>query len=63
MGIRNRNSSERFARAITRPFPALQDGAVPERAVFIGVTMWPAVNRNRQNIATRIEAALSQYPC
>jgi hypothetical protein len=43
-------------RATRRPFPALQDGAVPERAVFIGVAMWPEVDRNRQNIATRIES-------
>src|ERR1700735_239941 len=60
IGVRNGNPPEALSCDIARPFP-LRPVRVPQRVVFVGISMGPAVNRNRLYIAGRIKTAATQH--
>src|SRR5208282_2929146 len=57
VGVRNRQASEGFARHLARRFAAFQPELVEQRIVFIRVAVGPAVHRDFEDVASRIESS------
>src|SRR5689334_916899 len=61
-GVRvgNRDPSKRLARDFARGDAALEPEFIPQRVVFVGVSMRPAVHRDGRNVARRIKTTRTQ---
>src|SRR5258708_239211 len=57
IGVGDGQTAKRFARNFARSLSSLEPEFVPKRAVFVGVSMRPAVHRNRGNVAGGVESS------
>src|SRR5258708_33140298 len=55
IGIRNGDSSMRLAGHFTRRLAAFEPERIPQRVVFVGIAVRPAIYRNGGNVARRIQ--------